>query len=106
MQTKTITLDGQDYTVAPIRTGDAKTMRASAAAVEDYNIAFVAASLKAGGDSSASIDSVSNLPYFAVFLPLLAAANEVNGLVTPAGEGEAAPAPAAADSTSDSSTAQ
>lgn len=105
MQNKTLTLDGQDYTVAPIRTGDAKALRAAASGAEDYNIAYLAASLRAGGDASASVDTVSDLPYFHVFLPLLGAANEVNGLTVP-GEAEAAPAPAAADLTSDTSTAQ
>lgn len=105
MLTKTLKLDGQDYTLAPIRTGDAKSLRANAAAAEDYNIAYVAASLRAGGDSAASVEFVSDLPYFHVFLPLLGAANEVNGLVVP-GEAEAAPATDAADSTSDTSTPQ
>ena len=105
MQPKTVTLDGTDYTVAPIRTGDAKQLRAKFETPEDYNIAFVAASLRAGGDSSVTPDSAADLAYFSVFLPLLGAAMEVNGL-TAAGEDQAAAKPDAADSTSDSSTPQ
>lgn len=88
MISKTITVDAVDYTVSTIKTGKAKTLRGSGDSY-DFNVALVAASLNAGGDDSATADTVNDLDYFPVFVPLSKAAQEVNGLVPATGEAAA-----------------
>lgn len=104
MTQKTVTIAGQDYTLAPITAGDAKVLKGKFGDPLDFNIALTAASLRAGG-AQTSEDDVRQFPYFAVFLPLQGAAMEVNGLAAE-GEAQAAPTAVAADSTSDTSTPQ
>ena len=104
MPLKTITIAGQDYMLAPITAGQAKVLKGKFADPLEFNISLTAASLQAGGTPT-SEDAVRALPYFAEFLPLQAAAMEVNGLGAE-GEAGAAPEPAAADSTLDTSTEQ
>lgn len=104
MPQKTVTIAGQDYTLAPITAGEAKSLKGKFGDPLEFNIALTAGSMRSAG-SKVSEDEVRNLPYFAVFLPLQSVAMEVNGLIAE-GEAQAAPTPAAADSTSDTSTPQ
>lgn len=104
MSQKTVTIAGQDYTVATMSAGEAKALKNKNDDLHEFNMALVAASLSSGGTPT-TFDDVTKMPYFQVYLPLQAATMEVNGL-TAEGEAQAAPEPAAADSTSDPSTQQ
>ena len=97
---KTVTIEGQEITLATITVGDIETIELSGKSGRKFNIALVAASILAGGDKDrGSEDWVRTVHVFSEvpgqdppFQQLIAAANEVNGL-TPKGEsGPAAPA--------------
>lgn len=100
MATKTLSLNGTDYTVAPITVLAAKTANFSGKGM-DFNVALVAASLRSGGDSTATTENVEALPFFGVFSELLTATMEVNGLKM----GEAQPGGPAASTSSTSTEA-
>jgi hypothetical protein len=104
--TKEITIEGQSFVLGKVKAGAAKLIqqREKAGGV-DFSGEWLVASLQAGGDMNATLESVNELPYMDVYLPLQTAALEFNGLVKPVGEATAAPETAAA-STSDTSTAQ
>lgn len=104
MPQKTVTIAGQDYTLAPITAGEAKALKDKSGDVHEFNMALVAASLRSAG-AQTTFEDVTNMPYFSTYLPLQQATLEVNGLAAE-GEAPAAPEPAAADSTSETSTAQ
>jgi hypothetical protein len=115
--TKTVTIEGDsplssmNYVLASIKTGVGRKLRETAA--QDFNVAFLAASLQAGGHADATIEWVdANIDFFGTpspFNTLLTAAYEVNGFkVQKVGEKqpEAGPAPdATAESNSITSTA-
>lgn len=93
---KTVTINGTDYVLGVIKTGAARKLQDTTKNPSDFNVAFLSASLIAGGNAEATPQWIDdNLDYFAVFNPLVAEALEVNGLKTPKGEGQ--PAPAAAE---------
>ena len=93
---KSVTVDGAELTVATITIGDLETVELAGKTGRKFNIALVAASLLAAGDTERGTeDWVCKLPAFAPigteppFTALLAAANEVNGFKAPApGESE------------------
>jgi len=95
--TKTVTIDGQDYTLGVIKTGLGRKLRSRAGAEpSDFNVAFLAASLNAGGNPEATPEWVDeNLPFFGTFNVLWAAAIELNGLKAPStGDAQPEPGPA------------
>jgi hypothetical protein len=88
-KTKTLTLDGVEYTVGTIKTKDAQALSNG----EGFTQTLVRASiLSAGG--TITLEEVGDLPFFEVFTPLNQAALEVNGML-PAEAGKE-PAEAAA----------
>lgn len=106
----TRTICGSEYTFDNIRIGDARRLKQDNQNPSDYNVAFIAASLRAGGHAQATPDWVDNLPFFGDggFNDMLRAANEACGFnVEEPKAGEAQPAEepaAAAASTSATST--
>lgn len=104
---KTETIDGTEYKFGPIKTGVGRKMKDQCPDTTEYNIAFVAESLKAGGMTDMSPEWVdANINYFTGdFNKFLAAAFEANGFkveVPKVGEGQ--PPVEAAESTSTTST--
>lgn len=92
MKTKTVTLDDVDYIVGEIDVDTAESLGSGKA----FNRNIVCASLNAAksNDGAAYTDEqIGKLPFFAVFIPLLHAVNEVNGLAKP-GEAKAGEVPA------------
>jgi hypothetical protein len=78
----TRTIAGTEYIFDNIRIGDARRMKKDYPEPSDYNVAFIAASLRAGGNAEASIEWVdANLPFFdGAFVELLGAAYEACGM--------------------------
>lgn len=107
---KTVPFSDAEYTLATITAGTTKGISFSQEngeplASRDFNIALIAASLSAGGQTD-TMTFTQNLPIFVdgAFGKFLDAAMEVNGLKK-AGEAGAGASPAA-ESTGDSSTAE
>jgi hypothetical protein len=97
-ETKTITVAGKDYTLGVIRTGLGRKLQAHAKGdSSEFSVAFLAASLNAGGHKEATIEWVDeNIPFYGAFNELWAAALELNGMKKPTGENRPEPGPAAA----------
>ena len=100
---KTVTVDGQDLTLATITIGTLEQIDLAGKKGRTFNIALVAASILASGDTTHGTEEwVKSLPAFVAdgeeppFQKLLEAANAVNGFEAPkpaAGKSEpAAPA--------------
>lgn len=110
---KTFTLGGKDVTLATITVNIAEQVGLGKGqlTVAEFNKKLVLASLIAGGDATASLESIGEHAFFATaddpFDAYIKAAFEVNGI--PYGKekkGEAQPGgPATSDSTSTGSTA-
>jgi hypothetical protein len=101
--TKTVSIEGTDYTLAPITVEAAEKIQLNSKSGLQFNIALVAASLVSGGDTSATEATVRALPFYAVFAgELLPAAREVNGLTAPKAQAKAEAAQP--ESTSDTSS--
>jgi hypothetical protein len=96
---------GKEYIFDNIRIGDARRMKKDYPEPSDYNVAFIAASLRAGGMAEATTEWVdNNLPFFnGCFVECLAAAYEACGMKLntaakeTAGPGEGQPAEAPAE---------
>lgn len=107
---KTFKLGGKEVTLATISVNIAEQVglgKGAALNVADFNKKLVLASLIAGGDAEASLESIGEHAFFATaedpFDSYIKAAFEVNGIST---AGEKQPAgPAQSDSTSTGSTA-
>ena len=98
---KTVTIAGQEISLATITVGDLETIELSGKTGRKFNIALVALAVLASGDKEHGTEEwVRTIPVFSEsggdppFQTILAAANEVNGLSAPKGESEPA-APAA-----------
>ena len=90
---KTVTINGTAYTLGIIKTGVARKLQDAIKNSSDFNVAFLSASLIAGGMPEATPEWIDdNLDYFAVFNPLVVEALEVNGLRSPKGEDKPAEA--------------
>ncbi len=98
---KPVTIEGQEITLATITVGDIETIELSGKSGRKFNIALVAASIRAAGDMERGTEEwVRTVHVFSEvpgedpsFQRLITAANEVNGLSAPKGEsGPAAPA--------------
>jgi hypothetical protein len=77
---KTIAVNGAEYTLGTIKMGVGRRLKAKYPDPEDYNVAFVGESLKAGGNPDASYEWVDeNLDYGNSFIEFVSAAFEVNG---------------------------
>lgn len=107
---KTVTISGTEYTFGPIKLGVGRKLRAKYPDAEDFSVAFVAASLAAGGLTEATPEWVDeNVDCFGNggLTPYLTAAYEANGLSFSVPKpGEALPPSEAADSTSTTATGQ
>ena len=111
MENKPITIEGREYILGRIKTGAGRKIKSSKTDPSDFSVAFLAASLKAGGMTEASPEWVDdNIPFFngagtSPFSELVAAAYEVNGykVAVPA-KGEPLPEAGPAESTSTNST--
>jgi hypothetical protein len=103
---KEIVIDEQLYVLGKIKTGVGRKLRETLADPKDFNVAFLAESLKAGGNPDATIEWVdANIDFFNTFNTLVTAAYEVNGFkVAQPKAGEDQPAEPA-ESTSITSTA-
>jgi hypothetical protein len=105
-ETKTITINGKDYTLGVIKTGLGRKLQAHAKGdSSEFSVAFLAASLNAGGHKDATIEWVDdNIPFYGAFNELWAAALELNGMKkAPVGDARPEPGPA---STSPTTTLQ
>jgi hypothetical protein len=87
---KSVTVDGAELAVATITIGDLESVELAGKTGRKFNIALVAASLLAAGDTEhGTEDWVRKLPAFAPvgteppFTTLLSVANEVNGFSAP-----------------------
>lgn len=102
---KTIQINDADITFGTIKVGIGRRMKTQYPDTEDYNVAFVAESLKAGGNTEATPEWVdANVNYFD-FNKYLAASFEANGFkVETPKVGEAKPPVEAVELTSDTST--
>ena len=92
------TIAGRDLVFDNIRIGDARRMKKDYPDNADYNVAFIAASMRAGGMADATPEYVDReFPFFdGVFPALLGAAFEACGMkIEKPAEGEAQPAIAA-----------
>lgn len=78
---KTETIGGKEYVFDSIKTGVGRKMKEKYPESSDYNVAFIAESLKAGGNEEATPELVdSEFAYFTGDFNLaLAAAFEANG---------------------------
>lgn len=78
---KIVTISDKSYTFASIKTGTGRKMKDLFPDPNEYNVAFVAESLKAGGNADATPDFVDGeFDYFTGdFNKALAAAFEANG---------------------------
>lgn len=76
------TIDGQAFTLGTIKLGVGRKLRKQYPDTEDFNIAFIVESLKAGGNADASTEWLEeNVNYFnGDFNELLLEAFQVNGL--------------------------
>jgi hypothetical protein len=77
---KTVTINGTEYTFGPIMTGVGRKLKEQYPDRVEHNIAFIAASLKAGGNAESTPEWVDeNVPYYNIFSEFLQAAFEANG---------------------------
>lgn len=110
-----IEINGKTYTLGVIKTGPGRKMQKQYPDPSDYNVAFLAASLKSGGLEEATPEWVDeNIDFYPVvvggqseFLQLLNKALEANGvkIEAPKPGGEVPAEAAATELTSDISTA-
>lgn len=104
---KTITINEVEYKFGAIKVGIGRKLKDQFPDPTDYNVAFVAESLKQGGMAEATPQWVDeNVDYFTGgFNKFLAAAFEANGFkVETPKMGEGQPSVETAESTSDTST--
>jgi hypothetical protein len=80
MENRTVTINGVERTFGPIKIGIGRKLRAKYPDNEDYNVAFIAASLRAGGNEDATYEWVDENINFAESLDYTRAAMEANGL--------------------------
>lgn len=91
---KTVTINGTEYVFGPIKAGVGRKLKEKYPETGDFNVALIAASLKAGGMEEATPQWVDdNVDYFleGTFNQFLIAAFEVNGFkveTTKVGEGQ------------------
>lgn len=102
---KTVTIEGTEISLATITVGDLETIELSGKSGRKFNIALVAVSILAAGDTERgteewvrTVHAFSDVPGGEPpFQMLIAAANEVNGLSAPKPKGETEPAAPAAE---------
>lgn len=110
---KTVTINGTEYFLGSIKTGIGRRMKDKYTDTTDYNVAFVAESLKSGGFADATPDWVDeNVDYFnGGFNEVLMKAFEANGFkveqpkLEQVQSGEGQPPVEAAESITTTSTA-
>lgn len=99
---KTVSINGAEYTLASIKTGVGRKLKEKFPDNVDFNVALIAASFNAGGHPEITAEWIDeNVDYFGAFSQLLTDALEVNGLKVKTGEAQ--PAGAATELTSDTS---
>jgi hypothetical protein len=105
---RTETINGVEYNLAPATVGSLEAFALAGKQGLQYNIGLVAQALYSGGDKTITEDKVRDMPAVEVFIPLLNAVREMNGLkvaeekAAAPGEGEAPEAAPGSTSTTSS----